>query len=307
MRTLVIAVSITGYTRRTAEKIREGILSTSTGECELADLADVNPDMLAGYDLVGLGCPVYYYQEPFHVRDFIDALPGLRGQHWFVFCSHGSVMGITLKSMSERLQKRGAVVVGYFDIYADARAPFIPYPTLTTGHPDEEEYQRARAFGSEIVERTRRISAGETGLIPGAEPVNEEWERSAAMFTREVMNFVIPPFHINMDKCNLCRACEDVCPVKGIDVRAEPPRIQEPCTYCTQCVMECPTLAIEADWSLVESTNRDHYARLREWLDEAEKRGEFRWLMDPDSLDIEDTMRKQRERELRAEGKPPKP
>ena len=80
MRTLVIAVSITGYTRRTAEKIREGILSTSTGECELADLADVNPDMLAGYDLVGLGCPVYYYQEPFHVRDFIDALPGLRGQ-----------------------------------------------------------------------------------------------------------------------------------------------------------------------------------------------------------------------------------
>ena len=28
-------------------------------------------------DLVGIGCPVFYYQEPLNVRDFIAALPPL--------------------------------------------------------------------------------------------------------------------------------------------------------------------------------------------------------------------------------------
>jgi len=299
MKCLIITFSQTGYTRKTAERIREGILA-SDGECDLVDLAGVNPESLEDYDLVGLGCPVYFYQEPFHVRDFIDGLPAMEDRPWFVFCSHGSVMGITLRSMTERLEARGAVVVGAFDIYADARAPFIPYPTLTTGHPDDSEYEQARRFGTEIVRRTRRIAAGDRGLIPDPEPVSEEWVRSAAALTREVLAAVIPRFSINDETCTLCRECEEVCPVGGIDVQADPPRIQDPCIYCLQCVMECPTLAIEADWSMMASTNRDHYARLRECLEDAEARGRFRWRMDPDTLDVDDIMIRQFQRALKA-------
>lgn len=297
MKTLIITFSQTGYTRKAAEYIRDGIVSV-TGQCDLADLADVEPNAFAGYDLVGLGCPVFYYQEPFHVRDFVDGLPEQKGKHWFVFCSHGSAMGITLRSLSERLKRRGALVVGYFDIYADACAPFIPYPTLTTGHPDAEDYETARVFGREVAERNQRIREGDKGLIPEPKPVNEEWVQNASMFTPEVMKLVIPSLSINMDRCTLCGECEENCPVKGIDAQADPPRIQDPCIYCLRCVMVCPTLAIEGDWTLMVANNPDHYARLREWLDEAAERGEFRWLMDPDSIDFDDYMHKQRERAL---------
>lgn len=302
MRTLIITFSQTGYTRRTGEHIRDGIISV-TGQCDLADLAEVDHAMLADYDLLGLGCPVFYYQEPFHVRDFVDGLPEQGGKHWFVFCSHGSAIGITLSSLSEHLERRGALVVGHFDIYADACAPFIPYPTLTTGHPDQLDYEGAGVFGREVAERTVRFLAGENPHVPAPRPPEEEWVQSARMFTPEVIKRVVPPLSINSDKCTFCGECEENCPVKGIDAQDDPPRIQDPCIYCLRCVMVCPTLAIEGDWTLMVANNPAHYARLRKWLDEAAGRGEFRWLMDPDSIDFEDTMHKQRERALAAKGK----
>jgi hypothetical protein len=42
-----------------------------------------------------------------------------------------------------------------------------------------------------------------------------------------------------------------------------------------------------------------NYKKYREELDKAAARGEFRWLMDPDSLDFEDVLYKQREREIK--------
>lgn len=299
MKSLMIVFSQTGYTLRTAEQIREGILSV-TGQCDLAPLARAQGQAIADYDLVGLGCPVFYYQEPFHVRDFVEELPRQNGRHWFLFCSHGSAIGVTLFSLSERLRKKGAHLVGYFDIYSDACAPFIPYPTFTTGHPDEREYASARTFGREVAERTIRFLSGETPPVPEPRPPKKEWVEAARMLTPETLKNVLPPLNVNRAKCTFCGACEQNCPVQGIDTKTAPPRIQDPCIFCLRCVMVCPTLAIEADWSWMVANNPSHYARLRMWLDEAAERGEFRWLVDPDSIRFDDYMQKQRERALAA-------
>ena len=42
----------------------------------------------------------------------------------------------------------------------------------------------------------------------------------------------------------------------------------------------------------------ENYSRYRQALDEAAARGEYRWLIDPDSIDFDDPLYKQREREL---------
>lgn len=296
MKTLIIYFSQTGYTRQAAELIRDGIVEV-TGQCKLTTMADVDTNKLVDYDLVGLGCPVFYYQEPFNVRDFIDGLPDLKDKHWFVFCSHGSVMGITLNSMSERLQKKGVIVVGYYDMYADATLAFIPYPTLTTGHPDSVDLETAHVFGREIAGRNQRIVAGEKNLIPAPEPVDEEWVQNANFFSREILDQIMPRIQLDRDSCTNCLDCQNNCPVNGIDIEADPPRLQTPCIYCYYCVEVCPVYALDSDWEAMESMNPDHYARLREWLDKAVAKGEFRFLMDPDSLDFDNTLRKQWERQ----------
>ena len=301
MKTLIIYFSQTGFTRKAAEQIRDGIVE-ATGRCDLKPLSEVDVKSLADYDLVGLGCPVFYYKEPFNVRSFMEGLPELKGKHWFVFCTHGSVLGNTLVSMRDGLKRKGILVVGYHHTYSDGTLPFYPYPTLTTGHPDALEYEEARAFGKEVADRSRRIAGGETSLIPEPAPVSEKWKQGAGGFSLEFMEKVFPRMRINMEKCTHCQECVENCPVGGIDVEADPPRIQDPCIYCWYCAKICPSLAIEADWDEMVAIAPTNYAEYRKALDEAAARGEFRWLIDPDSLDFDDPLYKQREREIEGKG-----
>ncbi len=298
MKTLIIYFSQTGNTRKVAERIRDGVVEV-TGQCELANLLENASFSFADYDLVGLGCPVFYYQEPFNVRDFVEKLPELRGKQWFIFCTHGSVIGNTLPSLAERLSAKGIDVIGWHHSYADGTLPFYPYPTLTTGHPDSLDLDEARAFGKKIARRSQRIAEGDRSVIPVLEPVPAEWKRTAEMLNIEFMAQMMPRLRVDMEKCTHCHACEDNCPVGGIDVEADPVRIQEPCIYCWYCAKICPALAIEADWDMLVAMAPENYARYRQALDEAAAKGEFRWLIDPDSLNFEDPLYKQRERELK--------
>ena len=303
MKILIIFFSQTQYTRKVAERMRAGAMQ-SGADCELVSIGDVETATLQDYDLVGLGTPVFYYQEPANVRQFIAELPELTGKHWFIFTTHASTIGITMDSMRQGLENKGAVIVGYHDTYADSTMPVIPYPTLTTGHPDASEYEAAHLFGKEIVLTAQRIADGDTSLIPslGYEP--DQWAHLAESLKLENLAHFMPPLHIDKDTCTQCHTCEENCPVGGIDVEADPPSIQNPCIYCWRCVMVCPEIAIDAvdgDWGLLLANMPMNYQLYGERLDAAAARGEFRWLMDPDTIDFANTQLNQRKGKLRAE------
>lgn len=303
MKTAIICFSQTGNTRKLAEKIRDGIIE-SAAECDLIPLKDVKVDTLQNYDLLGLGCPVYYYKEPFNVREFMESLPPQTGKHWFVFCSHGAVMGQTLFSMTECLTQKGAVVIGSHHCYADATVPFYPKHTLTSGHPDVTDFEEAFDFGNTIISRGQAVSKGDTSCISKPDQAPEEWARKdATALSRDVLSQIMPPFSINTETCVQCGECQDCCPVDGIDIQSDPIRLQAPCIYCLQCAAICPTCSIQADWrSLVEMAPAN-YTRYREALNAAEKRGEFRWLVNPETVDCSYPLHKQKEDELNEKSK----
>jgi len=299
MKTLIICFSQTGNTRKVADIIRDGIMETADS-CEITDLNDVNKELLADYDLVGLGCPVFYYREPFNVGQFMKDLPELTGKQWFVFCSHGSVLGLTLLSMTEQLEQKGITVIGSHHTYADGTLPFYPYPTVTTGHPDERDLAEALDFGKAIARCSQAVSGGDTGCIEKPAPLTEAWvPDEAAMLSQEFMDQIMPRLSINPDTCTQCCECEEACPVNGIDATADPPKLQDPCIYCWNCAKICPTCSIETDWSLLVSMAPGNYARYIQALKDAEQRGEFRWAVDPDTMNYDDPLYKQREREIK--------
>ena len=119
----------------------------------------------------------------------------------------------------------------------------------------------------------------------------------------------MPSFVIN-DKCDGCKAqdrtaCQYICPNDLMVLDKEKNkafnRAVDMCWECYSCVKICPTQAIQADWDMLVAMAPDNYAHYRKALDEAAARGEYRWLMDPDSIDFDDPLYKQREREI--EGK----
>lgn len=295
MKTLIIYFSQTGHTKKVAETIQDGI-TNSGNSCDLQLMSEVCAGALKDYDLIGFGCPVFYFQEPLNVREFLQDLPDLTGSKWFLFCTHGSIIGNTFPSLHKLLSGKRATITGFHDTYADATLPFYPHPTLTSGHPDEIDLEAAREFGRQIVKTSREIMDGRVDLIPEPEAVPEEWTKNAAMFTRENMAKIFPPLSVNTDLCSECGECEAACPVGGIDISASPLKIQQPCVYCWHCLNICPECAIEADLEKQIKLAPKLYERYRYWLDKAAEKGEFRWLVDPDSMDFENVLVRQKKR-----------
>ena len=294
MKVIIICFSLTGNTWKVGAHIREGILKAGH-DCEISPLKDFKTDSLKEYDLIGLGCPVYYYKEPFHVRRFIENLPDLERQQWFVFCSHGSVMGTTLVSMAAALKEKGANVIGSHHTYADGTLPFYPYPTVTTGHPDEKGLAEAVEFGIKIANCSVSVSVGDCQCITEPLPATEDWAvEEADLLSIDFLSQVMPALSINSELCTRCGTCEDQCPVNGINIDAEPSVIQSPCIYCYHCVNVCPVCAIEADWSPMTDMACSNYRRYIEALRNAESRGEFTWHIDPETLDFDNPLYKQR-------------
>ncbi len=301
MKTLLICFSQTGNTRRIAKCIQEGIVEANS-DCNLMTLKEVNLGDVRSYDLVGIGCPVYYLREPFNVGNFLESLPQLDGQHWFVFCTHGNVIGNVFPSVSKKLSDVNATVIGYHHSYANISVPFYPRPSYTSGHPDEHDLNEAIRFGREIVDRSRLISEGRKDLIPPPGPVSTgEWLDAAKRFSPELLKQVMPKLRINLEKCTECGMCKDQCPVDGIDIAVDPARMQNPCISCWNCTIVCPVQAIGADWEPLVRMAPDYYRRYRIALEEAEAKGEFRWLIDPDTIDFNAPLYKQLEMEVTSE------
>lgn len=298
MKALIIYFSQTGNTRTIAEGIREGIVEV-TNHCDLKALQEVDVKYLASYDLIGIGAPVFFYKEPFNVRDFIEALPELGGQHWFAFCTHGNIVGNFFPSIINLLEGRNAVVIDCHHTYANITVPFYPKPSYTSGHPDAYDLEQAKAFGKNVAQRSPEIKNQSNVSISLRYPVSsKEWIEEGHKLTEEALEKMLPKHIFNAETCIQCYECEENCPVQGIDIKVDPPRLQDPCIYCWRCVNICPTLSITADWSLLVSMAPTKYALYKKELDIVAARNEFRWLLDPELIDVNDPLYKQREREL---------
>jgi flavodoxin/ferredoxin len=275
MKVLIIYFSQTGGTEKIARKIQEGI-QASGNQCDLIKIKKADPTKLKEYDLIGLGCPTFFYKEPFNIRLFIENMPELKGKHIFIFVTHGSAIANTFYYMAEGLKKRGYVVIGTFDSYSDSSIQFYPQPMHTNGHPDEIELEEAQEFGAKICDVSIKVQQGETNLLPRFELVKDAWwYKDSIAATAENMRKISPKFEINPEKCTKCLLCLEECPGDAIDV--ENLEIQkEGCIACWFCEKLCPEGAIEADWSLLRSAFKSNLRKYIKLLKQAEEEGKFR-------------------------------
>ena len=86
---LIAYFSQGGTTARVAESIAAG-LRAAQWQVDLCNIKDVQPPDARGYDLIGIGSPVYYYRLPFNVMDYVESLPDLQGLAYLVFVLHGT-------------------------------------------------------------------------------------------------------------------------------------------------------------------------------------------------------------------------
>ena len=250
-----------------------------------------NPKRLHDYDLIGLGSAVFGLQLG-SLAILLNDLRFVGGKHAFFFCTHGTVThgGDFFPNAYKRAKKSGLIIIGTNDWYGDCYLLHMPEPYPTAGHPDEIDLREAEEFGREMVMRSWRIKAGETGLIP---PEPESWEPPDISKHKEIMNadnrqrgvHSFPEqLKFHKEKCLYpnCRLCMENCPVTGIDLSVNPPVIAQPCLSCEFCARLCPTGALDMEEWVSETATRTRDLLpilLFPALEKAESEGLFRRLI----------------------------
>ncbi|MHA1313658.1 MAG: EFR1 family ferrodoxin [Candidatus Helarchaeota archaeon] len=285
MKALILYFSQTGGTEKIAKAIQQGLEETGN-DCSSVRIKDTNMEQLKVHDLIGIGCPTFYYREPLNVRHLIENFENLNGKHCFIFCTHGSIIGNTFYYMNQLLTEKGMIVIGAFDCYSASSLQFYPEIMHTAGHPDDVDLEEARSFGRKLPSIREQIIGGETHLLPKFELIeNTWWARDSKMMTLDILRKISPKLMINVDKCTKCMTCQENCPVDAIDINQEPPEIQkEGCIFCWFCEKICPESAIEADWSAMRASTRPVLKKYVKILKEAEKKGIFRPLVEYEKI-----------------------
>jgi flavodoxin/ferredoxin len=304
MKSIVIYYSQTGNTKEIAGAIRGGVGEVMP--CDLARLQDVDTPDLAPYDLIGLGGPVWHRREPANVMNFIEyTMNAVEDKHGFAFCTHGLQPGRFLARVVPMMKQKGLTVVGWRHWYCSVSMPEKPKPYFTDGHPDEIDLQEARSFGKEVAERSRKIYAGDIGLVP-ALPRGREYDElypghGSSWQLKKRPAAAKPPdarileqtgmrnfdFRFNREKCRYpkCTICIDNCPTNSIDMNEEPPIQGKRCDRCWYCEQLCPTGAIEVDWeAIVKVINERVAPGFIEIAKEAEAGQRFRRLVPPEMV-----------------------
>lgn len=150
-------------------------------------------------------------------------------------------------------------------------------------------------------ERSRKVYAGDTGLIPALPQGSaydalypgrgNSWQLKkgrrqtpSTSTTRLLEQTGLRSFEVkfNREKCLYprCTLCIDNCPTASIDMSADSPIGGKRCERCWYCEQLCPAGAIEIDWPSIAKVIDEHVAPgFIEIAEEAEAKKRFRRLV----------------------------
>ena len=239
---LIVYFSQTGATARTGERIAAG-LHASGFEVKECNIKDEKPPDVHGYDMLGIGSPVYAFKPPLNVCDYVGSLPDLEGKPAFVFLTHGTHRFNAADCIRRELVRKKAKEVGYFHCRgADFALGYLKLGYLfSPDHPSAKEL--AEAFGREIATRVQG-SQKLTAPLEAAPPLIYRLERLT--YSRWLSSWVQSRlFKLDAQKCNACGLYEARCPVRNItEDKSGHPVWGRNCLLCLTCEMECPEEAI---------------------------------------------------------------
>ncbi len=244
---LVIWYSQAGHTERNG-KLIAATLAARGLKVEATDYRSFNSAKLSGADLIIVGTPVYYYDVPVNVRQWISSLPEITGIPVAAYVTYGGEGGNQYNascSLAELLASRGGVPVAIDTFRNMSTYP----PTWAAGHeqrvldysylPDRNTYKRVRAFA---LKAGKNADEGKKSSFSKMFDFREAIKGTVVMWAG--FKLFSGGYAIDKKTCTRCGICVRKCPVGAIDLSAW--KINEDtCIACMGCVNNCPVDAVD--------------------------------------------------------------
>lgn len=190
------------------------------------------------YERIGFVFPVYYYNVPLSVRQFIKKLK-FNGQYIFGVASFGGVRGTALLKLKECIEKQGGVLNAGFSVQMPGNyiVSYGAFPKVLQKKLFKNEKKKVFKISNTV--KLKKSSCIKKGSI-FIRLTDKKNEKKISNFGNDGFK----NFHSN-NKCTGCGICEKLCPTKNIKMYETNPKWGNKCEMCMRCIEWCPSHAIE--------------------------------------------------------------
>ncbi|MFH2138349.1 MAG: EFR1 family ferrodoxin [Candidatus Omnitrophota bacterium] len=252
MRVNLIYFSQTKNTYQIAKAIAKGI-ENKGGKVILynwLELRGQSPDrFIQECDLFGIGMPVFFYQAPWFIQEWLKSSSKFTEKPYFLFMSYAVIIGNAFRDVDNILRKKGLSLIGHeaFLGFGSYQA-YLELPRLAIQYPDVYEDMKAKQFGERQIVNYVCWKNNRRNFLTRPQKASFFWRKKSFFLTKKIMNFISPQFKVNKDKCNGCGACAKNCPDEAIELKNGTPVFNGNCSRCYFCEKNCPQKAIINDW-----------------------------------------------------------
>ncbi|MFO7569073.1 MAG: EFR1 family ferrodoxin [Smithellaceae bacterium] len=242
-RALILYYTQTGMTSRYGRLI--ACLMKEKGlAVDLADMRHFDLSKLVDYDLIVVGSPVFYYDIPSNVSDWLVAMPKITGKPVAAFVSFGGPEGNQHNALCHALrllENAGGAAVG---MDAFRSIPGYPTPDWDSANqrsgehlPDAQTYEQVRTFTGNLLSR---IGRGEAIAYESQVALREFLRMMPLVWLNKK---AISEHTVDGDKCILCGTCVKTCPTGAIHPEKQWVD-RDQCIACFGCLNNCPADAV---------------------------------------------------------------
>lgn len=249
----VLWYSQTGNTQKCGKVLAKTFIKNGI-KVVYGDLRDIDKSIVSSVDLIVIGSPVFYYDIPDFVKDYIQTLPDINGIPVAAYVTFGGPEGNQHNagcSILEGLVQKNGVPVG-LESFMSISSYSLSFEEKDTGLtikqktilPDQNTYKKVREYAGFIKsqiekERTSKFKRTLTLREFSTYFAPEWWTKLA-----------VDNHYIIEQKCVECGVCVEKCPTNSIDLDSFSVNT-DTCVLCFGCINNCQYQAMN-----MESSNK---------------------------------------------------
>jgi ferredoxin len=191
-------------------------------------------------DVTGIVFPVYYWNMPTIVQEFVKRL--VLGPEDFVFgvATCGGKAGCSLLTLDRLLRERGSHLSAGYSLVMPDNA-YIGANLIT---PPAEREEAVRAADEKLGEIIASVKRKERRDLERAGGITSKVLGSLGSNFATYIYRLPRQFNVT-DRCSHCGACVKICPVGNIKEVDNRMTWGNNCTHCLACFHWCPNTAVE--------------------------------------------------------------
>lgn len=232
MKNVIYCFSGTGNSLRAAR-----IIATRIGGAVIVSVKKgVTSSLAAKADVVGFVCPVYEWDIPEPMKEFVEQLDINPDAYAFMVATYVGVHGRCFETIDAILRKKGARLHYGKPLrcVASQCIAYEPFPSPKFMVPRSDRF--ARRIGDNIAERR-----------------TNEYPKMSALTRNRYDKMMVPFLNVQhefdkgfytSESCVGCGLCSKLCPCGNITIADKHPVWNHNCIGCNACVVYCPKKAI---------------------------------------------------------------